>query len=258
MPIDSPSSWHRPLSPTVRPTSERIEDGDPRGLEVRYVARHYGEPVFQRRGRDHEIGAVVAESGAQGTSTTRRRQIEWHNPIAVEGQHPVEPFRKRTGEVWISRALSRNPALNFANADDAEEKIGRSLPFEPRHDHRIALPPAQLGQRDGIDQEYQRSRSRIRTLPRGEFAVILWHGEQHVGRRAFARGARPAPPIPRAGCSIERCRGSPRSTATCSSDLPAHPASFSVGQFVVSAVAQNIQSNLGIGIGMCEVEVAVR
>ena len=52
--------------------------------------------------------------------------------------------RKRTGEAWISRALSRNAALYFANADDAEEKIGRSLPFEPRHDRGIALPPAQL------------------------------------------------------------------------------------------------------------------
>jgi hypothetical protein len=41
-------------------------------------------------------------------------------------------------------------------------------------------------------------------------------------------------------------------------DLAARPASFRVGQFVVSAVAQNIQSNLGIRIGMCEVEVAVR
>jgi hypothetical protein len=72
-----------------------------------------------------------------------------------------------------------------------------------------------------------------------------------------ARGARPAPLIPRAGCSIERCLGSPRSASTCSCDLAARPASICVGQFVVSAVAQNIQSNLGIGIGVCEVEVAV-
>jgi hypothetical protein len=35
-------------------------------------------------------------------------------------------------------------------------------------------------------------------------------------------------------------------------------ASICVGQFVVSAVAQNIQPNLGVRIGMREVEVAVR
>jgi hypothetical protein len=77
-------------------------------------------------------------------------QVERQDPLAVEGQYPVELGRKRAGEAWIHRALSRNTALYFANADDAEEKIGRSLSFEPRHDRRIALSPAQLGQRDGI------------------------------------------------------------------------------------------------------------
>jgi hypothetical protein len=36
------------------------------------------------------------------------------------------------------------------------------------------------------------------------------------------------------------------------------PASVRVGQFVVSAVARNIQANLGIRIGMWKVEPAVR
>src|SRR6266481_4286354 len=122
-----------------------IEDGNPGGFEIRYVARHDGEPMFQRRGRDHEIGTVIAESGAEGAPTPRRSQVEWHDPLAVESQYPVQPSRKRPGKARISRTLSQNAALNFANADDAEEKIGRSLPFEPRHNHRIALPPAQLG-----------------------------------------------------------------------------------------------------------------
>jgi hypothetical protein len=91
-------------------------DRDPGRLEIRYVARHYGEPVFQRRGRDHEIGAVIAESGAHGTPTPRRPQVEWQDPLAVEGQYPVEPSRQRAGKAWISRALSRNAALYFANA----------------------------------------------------------------------------------------------------------------------------------------------
>ena len=39
---------------------KRLELLFERRLEIRYVARHYGEPVFQRWGRDHEIGAVIA------------------------------------------------------------------------------------------------------------------------------------------------------------------------------------------------------
>src|SRR5258708_24530237 len=150
----------------ARPPTERIEDGDAGGFEIRYVTRYYGEPVFQRRGRDHEIGAVIAERCAQGTPAPRRWQIERHDPLAVEDQYPIQPGRKRVGKAWISRALSCNAALYFSNADDAEEQFGRSLPFEPRHDHWIAFPPAQLGQRDGIDQEHQSSGSRIRTLRR--------------------------------------------------------------------------------------------
>jgi len=53
----------------VRPATKRIEDGDPGRLKIRYVARYYGEPVFERSGRDHEIGAVIAASGAQGAPT---------------------------------------------------------------------------------------------------------------------------------------------------------------------------------------------
>jgi hypothetical protein len=39
-------------------------------------------------------------------------------------------------------ALARNAALDFADADNAEKQISRSLPFEPRDRLRIALPPA--------------------------------------------------------------------------------------------------------------------
>jgi hypothetical protein len=68
-----------------RPTTKRIEDGDPGTLEIRYVARYYGEPVFERRGRDHEIGAVIADCGTQDAPTPRSSQVEWHDPLAVEG-----------------------------------------------------------------------------------------------------------------------------------------------------------------------------
>jgi hypothetical protein len=71
--------------------------------------------------------------------------VEWHDPLAVEGQDPVQPVRKSARKAWIGSALSRNAALYFANADDTEEKVGRSLPFEPLNDHRIALSPAQFG-----------------------------------------------------------------------------------------------------------------
>src|SRR5258708_40218924 len=140
--------------------------GDAWGGDMRCDTGYSCVPGFQRRGRDHEPGAGVAECCAQGTPAPRRWQIERHDPLAVEDQYPVQPGRKRVGKAWISRALSCNAALYFSNADDAEEQFGRSLPFEPRHDHWIAFPPAQLGQRDGIDQEHQSSGSRIRTLRR--------------------------------------------------------------------------------------------
>ena len=98
--------------------------------------------MFQRRGRDHEISTIIAESGAQGTPAPRRSQVEWHDPLVVQDQHPIQPYRKRVGKDWISRALSCNAALYFANADDAQEQFGRSLPFEPRHDLWIAFPLA--------------------------------------------------------------------------------------------------------------------
>ncbi len=47
--------------------------------------------MFERRGRDHEIGAVIAEIGAQGAPTPRGSQVEWHYPLAVEGQDAVQP-----------------------------------------------------------------------------------------------------------------------------------------------------------------------
>jgi hypothetical protein len=108
------------------PTTERIEDGDPRALEIRYVARHDGEPALQRCGRDHEIGAVITESGAQGASTSCRSQVERHDAFGVEGQHPVQPGRKWVGKAWTGRALPRNAARYFADADDAGEKIVRT------------------------------------------------------------------------------------------------------------------------------------
>ena len=130
---------------TFASATKRIEDGDPGRLEIRCVARYDSEPVFERRGRDHEIGAVIAVSRAQDPPTPRGLQFEWHNPLAIKSQYPIQPRRKRVSKVWIRCALSRNAALDFANADDAEEKFSRSLPFEPRYDVWIALPLAQFG-----------------------------------------------------------------------------------------------------------------
>src|SRR5258708_8426128 len=125
----------------ARPPSERIEDGDAGGFEIRYVTRYYGEPVFQRRGRDHEIGAVIAESCAQGTPAPRRWQIERHDPLAVEDQYPVQPGRKRAGKAWISRALSCNAALSFSTAAAADAQLLLSLPSHPPPDPSPAYPP---------------------------------------------------------------------------------------------------------------------
>lgn len=156
----------RLLRVPLRPPAEWIEDRHPARLEIRDVARHHGEPVLQRRGRDHEIGALIAESGAQGAPPPCRLQIKRQDPLAIEGQQPVQPVRELAGKAWIRRALSSNAALYFADTDSAEKKIARVLAFEPRHEPGVALPPAQFGYRDGVDQEHQNSRSRGRILRR--------------------------------------------------------------------------------------------
>jgi hypothetical protein len=119
--------------------------------------------VLQRGGRDHEIGTIVAESGAQGAPTPRRSQVEWHHPLAIESQHPVEPGGQGVGKAGINRALSYDAALDFADADDAEEKVGGSLAFKPRDDHRVALASATISQLHGLDARWH---------PAGRRAVV--------------------------------------------------------------------------------------
>lgn len=78
--------------------------------------------MFERCGRDHEIGAIIAESGTQGAPTPRSSQVEWDDPLAVESEDPIQPVRKSNRKARIGSALSRNAALYFTDADDAEEK----------------------------------------------------------------------------------------------------------------------------------------
>src|ERR1700682_382199 len=99
--------------------------------------------MFKRRACDHEISAVVTNSCAKVTPAPRRFQIEWQDPFAVEDQQPVEPSCERRRKAWIPRVLS-STALDLTDADDADEKIGRSLLFEPRYDPGVAPKFAQL------------------------------------------------------------------------------------------------------------------
>jgi hypothetical protein len=101
--------------------------------------------VFDCRGRDHEIRTVAAKSRTQNAPTPRRSQVEWHNPVAIKGQDPVQPVRKSAREAGIGSALSSNAALYFTNADNAKKEVGPPLLFESLHDHPITLPLAQLG-----------------------------------------------------------------------------------------------------------------
>lgn len=82
---------------------------------------------MQRSGGDHEVGTIMAKLGAQHTPSPRRRQIEGHDTLAVKDEQLIQPRRKRLGEGGIRRALSLNAALDFANADDAEEKFSGAL-----------------------------------------------------------------------------------------------------------------------------------
>lgn len=125
-----------PLGAPFGRAAERIEDRNAGRLETRYIARYHGEPVLQRCRGDHEIRAVIANSSAQHTPAARRPQVERQHPFAVQRQYPVEPDGKSVRKGRIDRALSRDSAFYFANADDAEEKIRRSLLFKPCDDPR--------------------------------------------------------------------------------------------------------------------------
>jgi hypothetical protein len=97
-----------PSMTSGQPETERIEDRDASGLEVRYVARHYGEPVFRRSGRDHEIGAVIAERGAQRRPNAALLAGRMARLLAVERQHPIQPGRKRARKIRVCRAMPRS------------------------------------------------------------------------------------------------------------------------------------------------------
>jgi hypothetical protein len=64
------------------PTAKRIKDGNPGTLEIRHGACHCDKSVFQRCGRNHEVGTVMAESCAEGVPTPRGLQIEEQDPLA--------------------------------------------------------------------------------------------------------------------------------------------------------------------------------
>jgi len=95
--------------------------------------------VLKRRCRNHKISTVVAKSGAQLAPTPGYLQIERQNSFAVDSQHAVEPSCKRRGEIRICSTLPRNTSLDLTDRNDADEKIGRSLPFNPRCEASIAL-----------------------------------------------------------------------------------------------------------------------
>ena len=99
-----------------------------------------GRPQDQMGKIDHQINVIGGEGPQRSVP-----KVEWHDPVAVKRQYPVQPISKCRCKARISCSLPDNTALYFANADDAEEKIGRSLPFEPLHDHWITLPPAEFG-----------------------------------------------------------------------------------------------------------------
>ena len=80
-------------------------------------------------------------------------QIEGQNPFAVESQAAIEPSCKRRGEIRVCCTLPRNTAFDLTDRNDADEKIGRSLPFNLCCEASMALRLTQLRQDDRIDQE---------------------------------------------------------------------------------------------------------
>src|SRR5207302_7754707 len=106
---------------------EGIEDRDAGRLEIRHVACHDGEAVFERGCGDHEVGALVAKCCAQQAPASRSLQLEGENSLAIEDQHLVEPHGEYRGKAGVGRALPSNTTLDLADADDADKKIGRSL-----------------------------------------------------------------------------------------------------------------------------------
>ena len=119
------------LFSVIRSGVEGIKDRNTRWLKIRHITGHNGEDVFKYRCRNHKISAVIAKSSAQLPPTSGYLQIEGQNPFTVENQYAVEPSCKRRGKIRISCALPRNTTFDFTNSNDADEKFGRSLPFDP-------------------------------------------------------------------------------------------------------------------------------
>jgi len=127
---------------------ERIINGDHSGSEIRYVARRYdGESCSSASGRDHEIGAVIAESALRGP--TRAVPDRWHDSALCKAPVPGQTRSLRaSAKPGSRRRACRCNAELYAPMliEDAEKQSVVRCRSTPHGPHGIALPPAQLGQ----------------------------------------------------------------------------------------------------------------
>src|SRR5262249_22893576 len=105
---------------------------------------------------------------AQHPPAPGRLEIERQDLFLVEHEHSVEPCCERRRKLRIDRLLTCNTALDFADTDNADEEIGRALPFEPLHHPCITAFFVKLGDNNRIEEVHQNSMSRGRSFCRGK------------------------------------------------------------------------------------------
>ena len=140
--------------------SKGFSVGDSRRLEVAGIAGNDCQAVFQRRSCNQQVCAVVPKSRRQPSPSPRRSRIHDKNPVAVPGQHPVQPESQFTGERWIAWLLLRNATLYLPHGDNAYVQISCALGLHPTDSLRIPFTPAERRQHVGVQEKHHRSNGR--------------------------------------------------------------------------------------------------
>jgi capsid protein len=105
---------------------ERIDHRDAGRREVRDVTRHDSKPVLERRGRDREVHALVADLVGQPPPSTGDVQTDRQYSTFVQPESDVEPVRQSLGEPRIDTSLTLDAAFDLADRHHADEEPVRS------------------------------------------------------------------------------------------------------------------------------------
>ena len=99
--------------------SGRVQHRHAGRLEVPHVSSHHRQTVLQRRRRDQQIGAFMAEGAPELAPPTRRGQVDGENSFSVQREHTVPPCGQHSGKRRVTVPLAYDFPLDLADGHHA-------------------------------------------------------------------------------------------------------------------------------------------